>query len=198
MFNKEMADKIDKFLRENLDIMFKFEFNGLLLLWGGALRGLIMDVPIKDYDFVLLTQEEPNTLEFIKKYNLEYKINPGHGYTIFYNNLLVGLCSSNDLCYQGNYSTDFVFYDVRRKQFIPIGMKQTFEKRQVIVYEYIGYPRYEKRMSLKRRLDAGKKLIQFMNHDNKKVRVVRKNKYWRRMLIGFLKQPSKIKKLFRR
>ena len=198
MFTKEMVDKIDKFLRENLDIMFEFKFNGLLLFWGGALKGFIMDTPIRDYDFVLLTQEEDNILDFIKKYKLKYEINPGHGYTIFYNDLLVGLSSKKDLTYNSSYNTDLLFYDIHRKQFIPIGIKQALVKRQVLVYDYQGYPRIEQREHMKNRLKTAKKFIQFMNNDNNRVRIVRKNKYYRRLLIGFLKHPSKIKKLFRR
>lgn len=198
MFTEEMVNKVDSFLRNNLSIMYEFEFNGLLLLFGGAVKGLIMDTPIKDFDFVLLTQEKANILEFIKKYKLKYLVNGNHGYSFVYNNLLVGLSSSDDLSSLGNYSTDFLFYDIHRKVFIPVGIKQAIKNRKIIIYEYIGYPRYEKRLSLKKRLNLGKKFIQFMNNDNKKVKVVRKNKCFTRMLIGFFKHPSKIKKLFRR
>lgn len=198
MFNQDVADKIDKFLHENLDIMFKFEFNGLLLLYGGALRGYIMDIPIKDYDFFLLTQEEANILEFFEKYNIIYEKNYDHGYNFTYNNLKVGLNSTNDLCNVCGYNTDFLFYDVHRKTFIPIGMEKAIKERKIIIYEYYGYPRYECRVALRNRLKKHKEYIKFLSNNQKPVKVVRKNKYWRRMLIGFLKHPSKIKKFFRR
>jgi len=198
MFNKELADKIDEFLRGNLDIMFEFEFNGLLLLYGGALRGYIMDIPIKDYDFFLLTQDEDNLLDFFKKYNIAYQENYNHGYKFTYNNLKVGLNSTNDLCNVCGYNTDFLFYDIHRKQFIPIGMKQAIKKRQIIIYEYYGYPRYECRVALRNRLKKHKEYVQFLSNSKRPVKVVRKNKFFRRMFIGFLKKPSKIKKFFRR
>lgn len=198
MFNRDDVEKIDKYLHENLDIMFKFDFNGLLLLAGGALKGFVMNSKIKDYDFFLLTQEKDNILEFIEKYKLDYRVNPGRGYTICYNNLLIGINSISDLSIAGGYNTDLLFYDIHRKQFIPIGIKQAIQKKQVIIYEYYGYPRYECRMAMKNRLVTAKKFIQHMNSDNKKVKVIRKNKQYRRLLIGFLKNPSKIKKLFRR
>lgn len=198
VFDEQLIVKIDKFLNENLDILFKFKFNGLLLLAGGALKGFIMDSPIKDYDFFLLTQDEDNIMEFIKKYRLDYKINPGRGYTINYNNLLVGINPVKDLSVAGGYNTDLLFYDIHRKQFIPFGIKHAIEKRQLIVYEYFGYPKKEKRVAMKKRLDTAKKFIQFMSKDGKRVKVIKKNKYFRRMFIGFLKKPSKIKKIFRR
>lgn len=198
MFSKELADKIDKFLHENLEIMFEFEFNGLLLLYGGALRGYIMDIPIKDYDFFVLTQEEANLLEFLKKYNINYEKNYNHGYKFTYNNLKVGLNSTNDLYNVCGYNTDFLFYDIHRKQFIPIGIKNAVEKRKIIIYEYYGYPSYECRMALKNRLKKHKEYIQFLSNDEKPVRVIKKNKYYRRLFIGFLKNPSKIKKIFSR
>lgn len=197
MFDKKTADKIDKFLHQNLSIIFDFEFNGLLLLGGGAVKGFIMNTAIKDYDFFLLTQEKDNIMDFINKYNLKYQINPGHGYTIYYNNLLIGINSTNDLCYIGKYNTDFLFYDIHRKQFIPIGIKQAIEKRKVIIYGYDGYPRIEKRKSLAKKLNTAKQFIQYMNNDTKKVKVVRKNKYYQRLFIGFIKKPQKITKLFR-
>lgn len=198
MFGKELIEKIDKFLHENMEIMFNFEFNGLLILYGGALKGFIMDKPIKDYDFFVLTQEESNILDFIKKYKLDYKINSNHGYTIEYNGLLIGLNSTDDLFNVGAYNTDLIFYDVHRKQFIPFGINNALRKRQVIIYAYNGYPRYEWRVNNKKRLNTAKEFIQFMNNDYKRVRIIRKNNYFRRMLIGFLKKPSKIMKLFRR
>lgn len=197
MFTKEMVDKVDKFLHENFEIMFEFEFNGLLLLWGGAIKSLIMDAPVNDVDFVLLTNEKDNILDFIKKYKLEYRMKNENVYEIKYNDYLIDLSANNDLFCHG-YNTDLIFYDIHRKQFLPFGIKQALIKRQVIVYGYQGYPRVEKRQHMKNRLDIAKKFIQFMNNDNKRVRVIRKNKYYRCMLIGFLKQPSKIKKLFRR
>lgn len=197
MFTKEMNDKIDKYLRENLPIMYEFEFNGLLLLYGGAIKSFIMDTPIRDFDFAVLTQEEDNILDFIKKYNLKYEINNGHGYAIFYNNLIIGLSSKKDL-FHDCYSTDLLFYDIHRKQFIPIGVKHSIQKRRILIFGYHGYPRRAKRIRLKSRLNKAKQFIKFMNNDNRRVRVVRKNNYYKRIFISFLKKPSKIKKLFRR
>ena len=194
MFTKEMIDKIDKFLHDNLDIIFNFEFNGLLFLWGGAIKSIIMDTPVNDIDFVLLTQEEDNILEFIKKNKIDYKC-PFIGVYNF-NNYMVDLALKNDLHNYG-YSTDLIFYDVNRKQIIPIGVKQSIKKRIIINYDYRGYQNVKRRKHKKKRLIDAKKFIQFMNKDNKRVRVVRKNNYYRRMFIGFLKHPSKIKKLFR-
>ena len=107
MFTKEIIDKMDSYLRKNLDIMYKFKFNGLLLLWGGSIKSIIMDFPIRDFDFVLLTQECDNTLEFIKNYKLDYQVNGEHGYSFVYNNLFAKL-SSLSFC---NNSSTYYFVD---------------------------------------------------------------------------------------
>lgn len=197
MFDKELAVKLDKHLREKLDIIYEFDFNGLLLLRGGAIKSVIMDTEIKDYDFVLHTFEGENIMEFINKYDVEFIEKNKYEYKFLYNGVQVGINPTDDLS-NSTLNTDFLFFDIHRKQFIPFGIKQAITKRQVIVYEYLGYPRYEKRINLKERIQVAKNFIQFMNKDNKRVRVIRKDKRYRRMLLGFIKNPSKIKKLFRR
>ena len=197
MFTSEMVDKVDSFLHQNFPIIYDFEFNGLLLFWGGAIKSIIMGTPVNDLDFVLLTQEDNNILDFINKYKLNYKKKVEYVYVIKYKNYFIDLSFKNDLLCDG-YNTDMIFYDIHRKQFIPISIKQAIEKRQVIIYGYHGYPRVEKRKHNKDRLNTAKKFIQFMSNDNRKVKLVRKNKYYIRMFMGFLKHPSKILKLFRR
>ncbi len=46
-----------------------------------------MDRKVKDLDFTLLTQGEPNIEEFISKYKLNYKKNIYRGYKISYNEI---------------------------------------------------------------------------------------------------------------
>lgn len=197
MFTKEMAEKIDKFLHDNVDIIFDFEFNGLMLLYGGAVKSLIMDVPVRDLDFVLLTQDEDNILEFINKYNLQYYIKLGYVYKIKYNGYQVDIISKKDL-YNNEYNTDFLFYDIHRKQFIPFGIRQAIEKNQVIILDYYGYPRKVKRKHMRERMIKAKKFIQFMNKSNKKVKVVGNFRYFGKLLLSFIKKPSKIIKIFMR
>lgn len=198
MFSKEMADNLDYILRDRLKIMYEFNFNGLLLVCGGALKGSVMNNEIKDYDFLLLTLEKDNILDFFVKYNLTYQKIPGHGYSFCYNGYKASITATDDLANAAILSTDFLFFDVHRKQFIPIGIKKSIEKRCIYDHGYFGYPRYEQRMRLKRRKQIAKEFIQYLRGDGKKIKVIRKNKLFRRMFIGFLKKPSKIKKFFRR
>lgn len=195
MFTKEMIDKIDSFLHKNCDIIFDFEFNGLLLLFGGAVPSLIMDLPVNDIDIVLLTQEDDNVLKFMKKYNLDYKMKSNYVYEFKYNNYSIDLSVTNDL-FNCGYNTDLLFYDIHRKQIIPIGIKRAIDKRLIEIYGYRGYPKIQIRKHMKKRLEKAKKFIKFMNNDNAFVRVNRKNKYYLRLFLGFLKKPIKIKRLF--
>lgn len=197
MFTQEMINKIDNNLHENVSIIFDYDFNGLLLLWGGAIKSLIMDIPIRDYDFVLLTQEEDNVLEFIQKNNLDYSDNCGHGYSFFYNGNSIGISPKNDL-FNCGLNTDLLFYDVYRKQMIPIGIKNAIVTRSVIIFGYDGYPKRLKRVHFKKRVGDAKKIIMFLSPYKKRVKVVGNFKYFIRLCLGFLKKPYKIIKLFRR
>ena len=197
LFTQEMLDKIDNNLHENVSIIFDYDFNGLLLLWGGAIKSLIMDIPIRDYDFVLLTQEEDNVLEFIQKNNLDYSDNFGYGYSFCYNGNSIGISPKNDL-FDCSLNTDLLFYDVYRKQMIPIGIKNAIVTRSVIILRYDGYPKRLKRVHFKKRVGDAKKMIMFFSPYKKRVKVVGNFKYFIRLCLGFFKKPYKIIKLFRR
>lgn len=191
MFDKDLVNKIDKFLHKNLDIVFKFEFNGLLLLGSNALKGFIMDKSITMYDFFVLTQTEDNILEFIKKYKLKYKINSDCVYTTEYNGLCIQLKSTNDLYKVCELNTDFLFYDVHRKQLLPFGIKLALEKRRVIEYRCFDCLSKEDKQVLLQKKKIAKEFIQFLNNDNKKVRVVRKKRgFWE----SFMRIVNKSKK----
>ena len=73
MFGEDLAKKIDKQLRKKMDIMFEFEFNGLLLFSGNALKKMMMGNKIDVYNFILLTWEKNNVIDFFQKNNLKYK-----------------------------------------------------------------------------------------------------------------------------
>ena len=106
MFTKEMINKIDSFLHQNFSIIYDFEFNGLLLFWGGAIKSIIMGTPVNDLDFMLLTQEDNNILDFINKYKLNYRQKGEHVYEVKYNNYFIDLSFSNDL-FNCGYNTDW-------------------------------------------------------------------------------------------
>ena len=75
VFNKELISKIDNFINEKFPFIYDYEFDGIVLLCSGAIRSLIMGVPVKDLDFVLLTQKEGQIKDFVRKFKFKYVIN---------------------------------------------------------------------------------------------------------------------------
>ena len=68
MLNKELQEKLDKLIKEKFNIILEYKFEGRLLLYGGAIRSIILNQKINDLDFVILTQKKCEILNFIKKY----------------------------------------------------------------------------------------------------------------------------------
>ena len=89
MFNQELAKKIDILIKEKFPIIYEYKFDGIVLLFGGTIRNIIMGTPIKDLDFVILTQEKCQILDFIEKNKLKYKKNLLDSYKILWNNIKI-------------------------------------------------------------------------------------------------------------
>lgn len=190
MFSEEDANKIDEYLHKNFNIIYDFKFNGLILLLGGAVKDLIMGRSVNDLDFTLLTQGEDNIKEFLDKYKIKYTLTPYRKvYRFFYNGIQIDINKTDDLYYTGNLSTDMLFYDIKNRQFIPIGIRQAIEKNEVIDYYYQGY------FQIQKRIRKAKKFINYINKNNENVRVKYKYNRFIKLLIAFLKDPLKILKL---
>ena len=119
MLNDELKEKLDILIKEKFELILRQNFDGRLFLYGDAIKNTLTGDIIKDLDFVVLTQEEDKIIEFIKKYNLKYKINMHGGYKITYNNFIIDIHSTNDLSSAGEYDLDMLFYDVKNRIFIP-------------------------------------------------------------------------------
>lgn len=190
MFNKEDAEKIDKVLKEKFSIIFDFNFDGLILLYGGAVKEIIMGKQWKDLDFVLLTQSEGNVKEFLDKYKIRYEITKYSGAYVFsYNGVPADIYITNDLYSCGNLNTDKLFYDIKRKQLIPIGIKYALNENEIVEIYYDGY------FKIKQRIKKAKTFINFMNKNNKKIKVRYKYNRFFKLIISFFKNPYKIFKV---
>ena len=146
MFEKEIINKLDDLIKTKFPQILNFKFDGIILLIGGAIKDVIMDKPIKDLDFTLLTNGKGNVLEFIKHNNFKYKKNKYRGYKIIHKNIEIDIDTTNDLLDVGHLNTDFLFYDAMRKQLIPIGIKQAINKKIIYEYYYQGYKIPQKRI----------------------------------------------------
>lgn len=186
MFNEDQIEKINEFLEKKISIIFDFKFNGLLLLFGSAVKDIIMCNEINDLDFIVLTQNDSNIIDFLNKYKLIYKKNTYKGYNFTYNNINIDISSTDDLWFSGHLSTDRLFYDIKRKCLIPIGIKQTLNKNQIIDYYYQGY------FKPKKRIKKAKIFINFMNRANKRVKLKYKYNRIYYLIRAVLKSPHKI------
>lgn len=186
MFKDFDVNIIDNYLKEKFPIVLEFEFDGLMLLIGGTIKDLMMGKKnSRDIDFTLLTQKKGNLDEFIKKYQLNVIATITNGCAIKYNDTYICIKTLNDLYYSGHLSTDYLFYDIKRKQLIPIGIKKCIEKNTITDYCYKGY------YKPKRRLKKAKEFLYYLN-GNKKPKVKRKYNLVFNLFLSFIKHPTKL------
>lgn len=193
MFSKDDVEKIDRVLREKFNIIFDFEFDGLILLAGGAVKEIIMGKPWKDLDFVLLTQNKGNAKEFLDKYKIKYKIAKySRAYLFSYQGVPADIYTTNDLYSVGNLNTDKLFYDIKRKQLIPIGIECAIKEKKIVEIYYDGY------FKIKQRRKKAQIFLNYMNKNNKKVKVKYNYNRFFKLFISLLKSPYKLLNFFRK
>ena len=192
MLNRELQEKLNKLIKEKFNIIFEYDFEGRVLLYGGAIRSTLLKERINDLDFVILTQGKCQILDFIKKYNLKYRYNIAGGYKIIYEDLEIDIYSADDLYYIGKYNIDKLFYDIKNHIFISCGYIDALKHRR-IVENSIKLPfifTYEKK-----RL---KKLINYVKtitKSSKRVKVKRNIFYWKYLKIR--REISRIRNSFK-
>ena len=165
MFNKEEVNKVNSYLKKHFNIVSNFEFRGLMLLYGDSIIKLLMNKKLEILNFVLLTHDKENIRDFLKVNKIHYEFNSEKMcYSFYYNNHLINIYFTNDLHYVGNLNTDHIFFDIKRKYFIPLGIKYALKYNEVFVLYY------DKNCS-KNKIDQAKDFIRFMNHNKKNVKV---------------------------
>ena len=174
MFNKELADKIDKLIKEKFGIIYEYKFEGIVLLYGGTIKNVIMNSKIKDFDFVILTQGKCEVLDFIKKFKLRYTRNAGGGYKILWEDFSIDMFSVDDLLSAGIYDMDMLFYDIENHLFIPCGALRAIDNRTITEVNSDKEPIFSNKLRLK-------KIIKFMKYatkNDKRVKVKQNKVLW--------------------
>lgn len=187
MLNDVDVNVIDKFIHETFPIIYDFKFDGIVLLFGGSIRSLIMGEKVRDLDFVVLSQKKCEIKQFLDKYHIKYKYNVFGGYKINYNGMEIDLSTIDDLLDVATYDTDLLFFDIEKKLLIPIGATFSYKNRTITQMNFDKQPT----VGDKRRL---KKLIRFVKYitgSNKRVKVKRKRFKWH---VEMLKKKAKIYK----
>ena len=142
----------------------KIQFYWFLHLVSGQVTYLEEEI---DYKNGILFERDPNDvikticeiyfnekiILDMKRNSLEYCHNAFGGYKIIYNNLKIDMAFYDDLYLSGHLSTDFLFYDVFRKQILPFGFKNTEELKVIFDYYDQGF------FNTNRRIRKAKKSI---------------------------------------
>lgn len=179
MFNKEIASKIDALIKEKFPIIYDYEFDGIVLLYGGAIKNVIMDTSVHDLDFAVLTQGQGQILDFIYKYKLSYTKNAGGGYKIFYNGFAIDICAYNDLLDTAIYDIDLLFYDINKRLFITCGAVSAVENRKITEVNDEKNPLYSNKARLKKLI----KFVKYVSGNKKRVRVEQNRIKWQYKML---------------
>lgn len=193
MFDKNLAKKIDNLIIEKFPIIYEYDFDGIVLLCGGAIRNTIMGKSIKDLDFVILTQSNCKIVDFIKKYNLKYTKSLLGGYKIFFNHFKVDIFTVNDLLDAVVYDLDLLMYDIQKHLFISCGGFNSIENKVItqINYNYnVNYKNIKREKKLK-------EFVEYVNPSNKKKVKIRKNKMLYVYYYSKYKMKSIMESIFR-
>lgn len=167
MLDKIDISKIEKAIKNNFSIIYEYKFNGLVLLYGGAIRDIIMNKKVHDFDFVILSQKKCEIEKFIKKYDLEYELNIFGGYKIKYNNIEIDMFTTDDLLDCADYDADLLFYDLDKKILIPCGPLYSYEDRTITEINKHDLALF----SYKKRLNKLIEFIKYITNDDSKVKV---------------------------
>lgn len=197
MLNKEVTDKIDLLIKERFSIIYEYNFDGMVLLYGGANRDVVVGNDVKDLDFVILTQGECQIVDFIKKFNLKYVRNAFGGYKILYNNNEIDMFSTDDLFIATVYDSDMFFYDIHLHSFITCGVCRAVSRGVITEINNDKEPL----CTDKKRLNKIINFVRMTNSDVKKVRVKQNKLLWEikwfrkriRLKIGKIKNDYFIK-----
>lgn len=123
---KEMVDNytyinnIKKYIKDIFPIAIYISRLCPVYLMGGSLRDIKLGNIPKNLDFVCLDND--NIIEaYIKKFNLEYKLNSFGGYKIKFNGMSIDLWKTSDLYSAIEYNIDGLFYDVKENRLLSFG-----------------------------------------------------------------------------
>lgn len=176
MFDKKLANKIDEFIKEKFPILYEYDFDGIIMVYGGVIKNLLMGEPVKDLDIAILSQNECQIGDFIKKYKLRFYKNMCGGYKILYNDFTVDFCTVSDYIEIIQFDIDALCYDVRGHEFICIGAMGAIEANLfslVVAGNFHLHPG--------RRVNKLKKFVSFVNKKQGRVGV-KYNKFMWNML----------------
>ena len=185
MINKIDTKKLDNLINKKFPIIYKYNFDGLLLLYGGAIKDTLTGGNTKDLDFVILSQKECQIKKFLSKYKLNYKKNVFGGYKINYKNTEIDICTTDDLLNVMRYDIDGMFYDIQKQQMILCGPERAYKEMMITEVNATEFFDINRLKKLKRH-------IQKINKSSKRVKV-RQNIF----TIIYIKIKKEIKRIFK-
>lgn len=137
MFSSKDVQKIDDYLHATFPQIYEFDFGGIVLLYGGTIKNIIMNEKVKDLDFLILGDSDNKIIEFIDNYKFDYRMNAMRGFKILAN-IDVDISECHDLHEIGRYSTNLLFYDINRRQILSFGFVNSVQKSTLFDYYYFN------------------------------------------------------------
>lgn len=152
---------IDNYLKENVSIILN-QFESSIYLMGGAVRDISNGKIPRDLDFVVLSDSDKEIVDFIQKYQLQYKKNNFNGYKITYNEIEIDIWNSNDLYKCIQYNFDGIFYDIKNKIIIPFGYYDAIETNTLVEINPKTCSKNGQGIDFKKREKRKQKLLKLM------------------------------------
>ena len=174
MVDKKKRILLDNLIKEKFPIIYDYNFDGIVLLFGGAIRNTIMGSVVKDLDFVIISQNSKEIIQFIKKYNLSYTKTSFGCYKIYYKNETIDMFIVDDIMDSGFYNIDMLFYDFKSHEFINFGAIDAIESRNIIELKNKKPAIYINKFRLKKIIN----FIKNVTKNNKGVKVRENRLIW--------------------
>jgi len=190
VFDKGYTNKLDNLVKEKFPIIYDYKFNGIVLLYGGALKDVIIKRITKDLDLLVITEDINEIINFIKKYKLSYSRTAFGGYKINYNNFIIDIFVTSDLYDAAVYDIDMLFYDINNHQIISCGAIDAITNKRITEINNTKPPLFTDELRLKKL----KYFIQYIT--NSKYIKVYENKLLFKLKIFIKKINFNLNKIF--
>ena len=185
MFDKELAIKVEKVIKDKFPLIYEYNFDGIVLLYGGTIKNVMMKSIVHDLDFAILTQGKCQIIDFINKFKLKYYKNAGGGYKILYDNFTIDIASYKDLMDTGIYDIDMLFFDINKRNFISFGAINAIDSRTIREINNEKNPLYSNKERLKKLI----KFIKYISRNDKRVKIKQNKISWE---LKMLKRRIKV------
>lgn len=117
----KLENVIKRKLSTDFPQILEYKFTNPTYMIGGAIKDIVLGLDYKDLDFIQLTDDKSEILNFINSYNFNTKKNSFGDDKIILDNITVDLFKINDLYEILEFDYDGLIYDITNSRIISIG-----------------------------------------------------------------------------